>query len=176
MNIRWGDWSRGQWALRLMVLLGPVVALLAQWPSLGPPRPWLVALTLALAAGWALVPESVVGGVVLLVVAFSWVNGLEHRLPLGALVAAAGLLVSHLAALLASYGPARLPVSAPVARLWARRGVLLFLSAPAVWLLARGVGRLPDSGSVWVLGLVVALSVVVVTAAASQAALPKDRE
>jgi hypothetical protein len=176
MNIRWGDWSRGQWALRLLVLLGPVVALLAQWPSLGPPRPWLVALTLALAGGWALVPESVVGGVVLLVVAFSWVNGLEHRLPLGALVAAAALLVAHLAALLASYGPARLPVSPSVVRVWVRRGVLLFLSAPAVWLLARGVGRLPDSGSVWVLGLVVALSVVVVTAAPSQAALPKDRE
>jgi len=176
MNIRWGDWSRGQWALRLLVLLGPVVALLAQWPSLGAPRPWLIALTVALAAGFALVPESVVGAVVLLLVAFSWVNGLEHRLPLGALVAAAGLLVSHLAALLASYGPARLPVSAPVARLWARRGVLLFLSAPAVWLLALGVRRLPDSGSVWVLGLVVALSVVVVTAAASQAALPRERE
>jgi hypothetical protein len=176
MNIHWGDWSRGQWALRLLVVLGPVVALLAQWPSLGPPQPWLVGLTLVLAAGWALVPESVVGGVVLLLVAFSWVNGLEHRLPLGALVAAAGLLASHLAALVASYGPARLPVSAPVARLWARRGVLLFLSAPAVWLLAWGVRRLPDSGSVWVLGLVVALSVVVVAAAASQAALPKERE
>jgi hypothetical protein len=38
------------------------------------------------------------------------------------------------------------------------------------------VQRLPDSGSVWVLGLVVALSVVVVAAAASQAAMPKDRE
>ena len=176
MNIRWRDWSRGQWALRLLVLLGPVVALLAQWPSLGPPKVWLVALTVVLAAGFALVPESVVGAVVLLLVAFSWVNGLEHRLPVGALVAAAGLLVSHLAALVASYGPSRLPVSPWVARLWVRRGAVLFLSAPAVWLLAVGVRRLPDSGSVWVLGLVVALSVVVVTAAASQAALPRERE
>ena len=179
MNLGWGawrGWTRGMWALRVLVLLGPLVALLAQVPAVGAPRPWLVVLTALLAAGFALVPESVVGAVVFLVVAFSWVPGTEGGLSAWSLVAAAGLLVSHVAALMASYGPERLPVSPAVARLWVRRGVLLFLTAPAVWLLALGARRLPESGTVWVFGLAVALSVVVVAAAASQAAMPRERE
>lgn len=176
MNFDWRQWTRGQWVLRLLILLAPVVALLAQWPSAGAPRPWLVGLTAVLAAGFALVPESVVGVVVLLVVALSWVNGLEHRLPVGALVAAAALVVAHVAALLASYGPVRMPVSAPVARLWAWRGALVFVSAPVVWLLAVGVRELPDSGTVWVAGTAVALSVIVVAAAVTQATAPQDSE
>lgn len=172
MNV-WRQWTRGQWALRLLILLGPVVALLARWPSAGAPRPWLVALTLVLSAGWALVPESVVGVVALLVVAFSWADGLSHHLPGDVLVAAAALVAAHVAAVLASYGPARLPVSPPVARLWAVRAGLVFLAAPAVWLLAVAVRELPDSGTVWLLGMAVVLSVVVVAAGVTQANAPE---
>jgi hypothetical protein len=169
MNIDWRGWTRGQWALRLVVVTGPLLALYARTPSLGAPRLWIVALVVALAVGWALVPESVVGAVALLVVGFSWASSDTVDVPVGALVAALGMLAAHLAALVSSYGPPRLPVDRGVARLWALRGAAVFAAAVLVWLLARVVADLPDSSSVWVVGLVVALSVLVVAAAALQA-------
>jgi hypothetical protein len=96
--------------------------------------------------------------------------------PAGALVAAAGMLAAHLAALVVSYGPSRLPLAPGVVRLWASRGLVLLLTAPVVWLLARAVRELPESGTVWVLGLAVAVSVVVVAIAATQAISAEDRE
>jgi len=45
-----------------------------------------------------------------------------------------------------------------------------------VWVLSRLVAELPDSGSVWVFGLVVALSVIVVATAVLQAAIPREEE
>jgi len=173
MTFDWRGWTRGQWALRVVVLLGPMLALYARGPSLGAPPVWLAALVLLLAGGWALATESVVGVVTLLVVGLSWSAGSDVGLPAGAIVAALGMLVAHLAALVASYGPPRLPVAPGVVRLWTLRGLALFVTAPVVWVLARGVRELPGSGSLWVLGLAVAVSVVVVAAVAAQAVLPR---
>ncbi len=174
MNIDWRGWTRGQWALRLIVVAGPVLALFARTPSLGAPRAWIATLVVALAVGWALMPESVVGAVTLLVVGFSWASSDTVDVPLGALVAALGMLAAHVAALVSSYGPPRLPVDRAVALLWTLRGAGLFAAGVLVWLLARAVAELPDSGSIWVLGLVVALSVLVVATAALQAANPRE--
>ena len=176
MNIDWRAWTRGQWALRLVVVLGVVLALVARWPSLGAPPVWLAALVLVIAVGWALMPESVVGAVALVVVGLSWSAGSDGSLPAGALVAALGMLAAHLAALVVSYGPPALPVAPGVVRLWAMRGLVLFATAPVVWALARGVRELPDSSTVWVLGVAVAASVVVVAAAATQAVMPQGDE
>ena len=172
MSFDWRIWSPGQWALRAVVLLGPVLALVARGPSLGAPKPWVVGVVLLLGVGWALTPESFVGCVVLLVVGFSWVSAHEAEVPVGALVAAFGLLAAHLAALVVSYGPSQLPINAGVVRLWIVRGVMLLAAAPVVWALARTVDGLPASGSVWVAGLVVAVSVVVVATAATRALNP----
>jgi hypothetical protein len=173
MTIGGRDWSRGQWLLRSVVLLGPLVAMLARWPS-NPPRLWQILVTAALAAGWAVAPESVVGAVALLLVAFSWVAGTKGDLPRGAVLAAVAMLAAHVAALVASYGPDALPVSANVVRLWLWRGLGVALVAPLVWLAARAVREVPGSGTVWLLGLAVALSVTVVAAAATQVATPPD--
>jgi hypothetical protein len=176
MTIDWRGWTRGQWALRTVVLLGPLVAVLARVPSLGGPPPWLVVLVLALGTGWALAPESVVGVVTLLVVGMSWAADRVGDAPAGVLVAAFGMLAAHLAAVVLSYGPARLPVAPGVVRLWAWRGLGVFATAPVVWVLARVVRELPDSGTVWVLGLAVAVSVVVVALAATRAVAPQGEE
>ena len=169
-------WSRGQWAMRLLVVLGVVVALGARWPSLGAPPVWLTALVLVLAVGWALMPESVVGVVTLAVVGLSWSAGGDGDLPMGALVAAVGMLTAHLAALVVSYGPPALPVAPGVVRLWAARGLVVLATAPLVWALARGVRELPVSSTVWLLGVAVGASVVVVAVAATQAVTPQGRE
>jgi hypothetical protein len=176
MIIDWRAWTLGQWALRAVVLLGPMVALYARGPSLGSPPVWLAGLVFVLACAWALVPESVAGAVVLLLAGWSWAASGEGVVPAGALVAAAGMLAAHLAALVVGYGPSRLPVAPGVVRLWARRGALVFVPAVVVWILARGVRELPDSSTVWVVGLAVAVSVVVVAAAAVQATVPQGSE
>ena len=115
-----------------------------------------------------------VGGVALLLVAFSWVAGTDGDLPSGAVLAAVAMLAAHLAALVASYGPDALPVSANVVRLWLWRGLGVALVAPLVWLAALAVREVPGSGTVWLLGLAVALSVTVVAAAATQVATPSE--
>lgn len=176
MNIDWRGWTRGQWAARLVVVAGSLLALFARTPSMGAPKAWVVLMVLALAAGWALFPESVVGAVTLLVVGFSWATGDSVDVPVGALVGALGMLAAHVAALVLSYGPSRLPIDPGAARLWTLRGAALFGAAVVVWLLALAVAELPDSGSVWVFGLVVALSVVVVATAVLQAANPREEE
>jgi len=173
VNFDWRGWTRGQWQLRALMVLGPLIAVFARWGSLGAPRPWLVGLVLVLAIGWALAPESVVGAVTLLVVGFSWASSEVTEAPLMALVAALGMLVGHLAALVASYGPPRLPIAPSVARLWAIRAAVVFVAAPLVWLLTAAVRDLPGSGTVWVAGLVVTLSVVLVAAVATQSAMPE---
>ncbi len=172
----WRGWTRGQWALRVVLVLGPMIALFARTPSLGAPRPWVVAVVLVLGVGWAVGPESVIGSVTLLVVGFSWASSETTAVPVGVLVAALGMLAAHLAALVVSYGPPRLPVDPGTARLWGLRGAAVFVVAILVWVLARAVGRLPESGSVWVVGLAVALSVVVVAAAAIQGATTTEEE
>ncbi|MET0524586.1 MAG: hypothetical protein ABWZ91_07285 [Nocardioides sp.] len=141
--------------------------------SAAPPGGWGAALVLLLAVGWALFPESVVGGVALLVVGWTWSAGVAGGVPAAALGAAAAMLAAHLAAVVIGYGPARLPVPPGVARLWAVRGVVVFIPAVLVWLLARGVRELPDSSTVWVVGLGVAVSVTVVAAAVVQALSPQ---
>jgi hypothetical protein len=173
MTSGWRDWSRGQWLLRSVVLIGPLVALLARWPS-DPPRLWQILVTGALAVGWAVAPESVVGAVTLLLVAFSWVAGAPGDLPAGAIVAGVAMLAAHVAALVASYGPDALPVSAPVVRLWLWRGLGVVMVVPLVWLVALAVREVPGSGTVWLLGLAVALSVTVVAAAVTQVATPPE--
>ena len=174
MNIGWRDWTLGQWVLRAVILLGPVAALYARGLG-GADRPqvWLAALVLVLAAGWALLPESVIGVVALMVVGWNWAANAAGDVPASALLAAAAMVAAHLAALVVGYGPPRLPVAPGVARLWAIRGVVVFAPAVVVWLLARGVRELPDSSTVWVLGLGIAVSVMVVATAVVQALLPR---
>jgi hypothetical protein len=174
MTVDWRGWTRGQWALRLVIVLGPLVAVLARTPALGAPSPWFVALVLVLAAGWAVLPESVIGSVALLVVGLSWASQETATVPAGALLAAFGMIAAHVASLVASYGPPRLPVDPRVVRLWALRGLAVFGAGVLVFVLARTVARLPASASVWVVGLVVALSVIVVAAAAIQASTPQE--
>ncbi len=173
----WRGWSAGQWALRAVVLLGPVVAVLVRWPVGGRPSGWLVLLTVGVALGWALAAESMAGAVALLVAGFSWAPVLDRGLPAVLLLAAAAMFAAHVAALLVSYGPGRLPVDRALALLWLRRAALAFLTAPAVWLVARSALRLPEreiASEVWVAGLVVALSVTLVAVAAVRAALPPE--
>jgi hypothetical protein len=57
----------------------------------------------------------------------------------------------------AGYGPRDLPPDRATLRLWAVRGAVVFLAAPAVYLVATLLAGQPEPGGIWVAGLAAAL-------------------
>ena len=149
---------RSTFGLRLVVLLGPVLALLGTGLSGPSPRGWLIALTVALALGFAAMPESALGTSVLCLVVVWWGLALDDvsGVPVEAAGAAVALLAAHVSALVMSYGPTGLPMNGAVLRTWLRRGLLL----------AAAVDGQPEPPGIWVAGLAAAVVVCVVAASA----------
>jgi hypothetical protein len=160
------DWSPSQLVARLLVLLGPMVALFAATAADAPPTGWLAVLVLGLSLGWACYPESGVGTLALGLVLFWWVRSDQTDLSAALLIAALALLVAHIAALLAAYGPPEMAVDAPTARLWLTRGAALFVAAPVVWLLALLLRDQPEPPGVWIAGMVAIVVAAIVAAVA----------
>jgi hypothetical protein len=159
-----GDLTRGGWALRAVIALGPPVALLAASPEGFVPPPWLVVVVVLLSLGFAYLPEQYVGSAAMVLVVGWWTVDVRSAMPLTVVVSSGALLASHLAATLAAYGPRALsPDRATVLR-WTRRGVLVWLVAPLLWLVVDAQRGHTTPASYWVAGLAVAL-VVAVTAA-----------
>ena len=149
-------WTRGEWVLRAVMVAAPLVAVLASVPAGATLRPFVVVVLLVLAALWALFPASLAGVAVLLLPVVWWATAPDDPLHPLVMLAAAALLACHLAALLASYGPDRLPVDAALVRLWVRRGVLVLMPVPVVWVVADVLTGEPSRPGMWVAGLAVA--------------------
>lgn len=155
------EWTPGQWGLRVTAALGPVLALLATTPAGVPPRAWLVVLVALLSLAHARLPESPVGTVAMGTVVVWWGVAFRGGPDAWAIPAAAALVASHVAALLAGYGPDALGVDPATLRRWLVRAGAAFLLTPGVWLVAavlRDRGEIPG---VWVTGLALALVAVV---------------
>ena len=170
------QWTRGQWGLRAVVAVGPVLALLAAAPAArsgSTPGAWLVALVLLLSLAHARQPESPVGIAGPALVVLWWSAALGNGLSAWALAAAAALLAAHVAALLAGYGPDALGVDAATVRLWAGRAGAAFLLAPVVLLVAAVLHGRPEAPGAWVAGLVVALVAALVATLALAAGAPQ---
>ncbi|MCW2767137.1 MAG: hypothetical protein JWO11_3096 [Nocardioides sp.] len=159
-------WTRGQALLRVLVLAGPLLALYSTALIGSAPAGWLAALTAVLCLAFAAMPESAFGSAAMLLVLAWWGISLRDGLHPEALLAAAGLLMSHVAALLASYGPGDLPVDGAVARTWLRRALLVFLVAPVVWALSAVLRDQPEAPGIWLAGLVAAIAAALVASAA----------
>ena len=149
-------WARSQLALRALVLLGPVAAVLAAAPAGHAPPWWLVGAVAALAGASAWEPDSPFGVAPFLVVLGWWAAALGDSPSAWVLAAATGLVVAHVAGVLASYGPATMPIDAATVPLWAGRGALVLLAAPVAWAVTRLLGDEPEQPGVWVLGVAVA--------------------
>ena len=171
--IELGELSRSQLVLRIVVLLGPVVAVLASGPAGHWPPWWVIAMVAGLAGGFAAFPESAVGATAMLAVLVWWVVALDDGLHPTVLVAATALLVAHIAAVIASYGPGDMPVDPALLRLWVVRGALLLATAPLVWGLALLLRGEPEQPGIWVVGVAAGL---VVTVAAGVALTSDARE
>ena len=93
--------------------------------------------------------------------------------PPEALVAALGLLVAHIAAVVTAYGPPEMAVDTPTVRLWVTRGAAVFVAAPVVWMLAVLVRDQPEPPGVWIAAMVaVVVAAVLATVAFSP---PQER-
>lgn len=166
MNRGPATWSLGQWALRSVAAATMVLALVLTgsvgvWPAW-----WLVLAVATLAVAHALAPEASFGAVGMFLVIAWWGIGLRDGPHPQALLASAALLSSHLAGLVAAYGPERMTVDRETVLLWLRRGVAVFLLAPTVWLVATGVRDQPEPDGVWVAGLVAAVAALAAAAVA----------
>lgn len=153
-------WTPGQWVLRLVVLAGPLLAASAVGLYGDAPGWPLLALVAALGAAFALYPESPAGTATYVLVLVSWWDGTGEVVHASALLAVAALLASHVAALLAAYGPDDLPLDRELTLMWLVRGAAVFLAAPAVWLLADGLRGQVEPTGVWVAGVVAVIAAV----------------
>ena len=145
--------SPGQGGVRLLVAVMPVLALLCTVGAGEAPPVWFVSLVALLSIGFAAFPESAVGVAVLILVLAWWGLGLRDGLDPWAVPAAAAILVAHLAAVVASYGPRQLRVDPDVAWLWVRRGLAVFAVSPALLVVSLWLRGTPEPPGIWVLGL-----------------------
>ena len=146
-------WSRGQWLLRATVVAGPVIALLATIPAGNGPPWWLVLLVAGIAAAFAVYPDSSAGTGAYVLVVVWWGLGLRDGLHPAALLAATGLLASHLAATVAAYGPSTVLLDPAALRRWAARGLLVLPAAVLAWVVAEAAQDQPEPPGLWAAGL-----------------------
>jgi hypothetical protein len=145
------------WVLRVLVAVGPLVALLAGVPQGYPPSVFMVVVVTVGGVLFALVPEHFVGAGVMGVVVLWWAAAVGEGIPVASLVAAAALLTSHVAATLLALGPARVVLDRAVVLRWAVRSLLVWPAALVVWLVADAFSGRPTPTTFWLAGLAAAL-------------------
>jgi hypothetical protein len=145
------QWSRSASLARGLLVVLPLAAVAAAWQR---PATLFVVLLVVLGVLWAAAPESPAGQVVLLLVVAWWGARVDDPLGARVLLAAAALVAAHVAGVLASYGPARMPIGRAETLLWVRRGLLAWLVTPVAWAAAVGLDEAPEQPALWTVALV----------------------
>lgn len=129
----------------------PVLVLLGG----GSAHPWGAAFLVLMAVGLTLMPDSGFPLAWMTAATLLWVASMPDPLEVSLLVAAADLVVVHLACTVAAYGPPELTVPAALLRLWLARAALMMSMAALLWLATRVFTALdvPASGVVFSAGL-----------------------
>lgn len=137
---------------RVAIVVGALTSVLAAQAAGARPAGWFQALLVALAVLVAARPDST-GGVVLLVgVAYVWSTVPDPLSPL-VLLAAAGMVLVHVGALVTAQGPARIRLDREQTARWALRGGVLWLAAAVVWGLDLLAADLPGGRLAYAVGL-----------------------
>jgi len=139
-----------QLSLRLVVLVAPMVALVAEARAGAHVQTWFIVLVVIFCAVSALLPDSHTGLLVVLTVGLHWALALRDVTSAWVLVAALALLVFHVAGVLASYGPTSVVLDPLLLALWLGRSGVAAAVTALVWLATRvGSGLdLPANGLV----------------------------
>ena len=153
MRLTGGRWTRGQYLLRGLVLVLPQVAIWLTRASGTPPDPKLALLVLGLSVYAALQPEAAASVVLLGVVVAWWGLAFRDLSHPAMMLAAACVLATHVCLTLAAYGPASLPVDRALVLLWVRRGLLVYLPVPLLYLGAIRLQDQPAPPGMWVFGM-----------------------
>jgi len=148
--------------LRTMVVLGGTTMLVAAQAAGARPAQWQQAVLLCFAVLTAIRPESITGAALLAGGAYLWALTPESLSPL-VLVAAAGMVLAHVSALVAAQGPARMRLDGAQVRRWTVRALLLWLAAVAVWGMSMLLADLPERRLAYAFGLTVLSVTAVVT-------------
>lgn len=127
--------SRGVWRLRAAVVLAPWGVVLATLAAGGHDHLALdvVLFVTALATAWR--PDAATGVALSLVLVATWTLARPPVTSPWVLLAAAALVVTHVAALLASYGPTTMSPNPDEVRRWAGRAALAWAAGVPLWLL-----------------------------------------
>jgi hypothetical protein len=141
--------NREQWLLRAVPLPATGVFLgLVALAGGGVRVSWLVA-ALLLGGLVTLLPDSAAGVGLLGVLAALWLLSVPEQLGGWTLAAGLDLLVLHLAATLASYGPPTTALGATLLRTWTARTLLLGAVGAAAWGTARWAAALHPAATGW---------------------------
>ena len=141
-----------QLALRSLVPLAALVVVWAAESAGARPPSWLQLSLLACAVLAGLFPESPAGSALLVGSAVVWAQTPESLSP-WVLVAGAGMVAAHVAALIAAQGPIRMLVDRTQCIRWARRAVLVWMAATAIWALGFAARELPSHRTAYAAGL-----------------------
>ncbi len=139
---------------RASVVLGAMTSIVAAQAAGARPAGWLQGVLIALAALVAAQPESTAGIGLLIGAAYVWSTVPDPLSPL-VLVAAAGMVLVHVGALVSAQGPPRMRLDRAQTGRWLLRGVLLWLAAAAVWGLDLLAADLPGGRLAYAVGLTV---------------------
>lgn len=151
-----------QLVLRSLVVLGAMTTIVAAQAAGARPALWWQAVLTVLALVLAARPESSTGALLLLGLGYDWATVPDPLSPL-VLLAAAGLVLVHVTALVAAQGPAAMQVDGRQVRVWLRRGALLWSGAAAVWALDLLADEWPAGRLAYAAGLTALMLVAAVT-------------
>lgn len=139
--------SPAQRLIRSAVLVGPIIVLAAVAVDAGSVYPPIAAVVVFLAAVCALAPDSHVGLLTVLLLAWYWTASVDHPTGVVTLAAGLGVLMFHTALAAATVAPPAARWSATMQRRWAgRMGVVAAITA-AAWGAARLVADARIGGS-----------------------------
>lgn len=138
MNRELGEFrpSGQQVVLRALIFLAPLLALLASGVITGGVGFWTVATTVMLAAAAAVLPDTHLPAVLLIVVASHWCAAVDDVRTPWTLLAAGCMLAIHVPAALVSTTPASATFSAATLRRWGARTLGVAIATTLAWLLA----------------------------------------
>jgi len=152
------------WAVRAVGALGLLLAVLGGVPAGYSPPVTVVVVVLLGGVLAAFRPDHLAVSLTMGIVLVWWSLQVQSQVPAACLVAAAGLVIAHVAGTLLTYGPGFMPIPADLVMAWATRGFLVWLAAPVVWFVARVYADRGTPTTFWLAGLAAALVGAVVAA------------
>jgi hypothetical protein len=141
--------------LRLVALVAPLIAVLAEVQAGATLQRWFVVSVVVLSVVAALLPDSHTGLLVVLLVGGHWAGASADGMSRSGwvLLMALALLLFHVACTLASYGPSSVVPDKELLVLWLRRSATAAAVAAIVWVTSRVASELELPGSGLVLGI-----------------------